>query len=165
LPAQDKYTFCPNNGANGTCYFWNATIAAYSTHKLACQNLGGYLVSFNTAEEQRLVQTQLSGVDNYWIGIEPFRNVSQFGPVFVWTDGQFIGNFTPSNSNPYRHWWVALDRLWTDSCMPACRLQGSLAAAGLLMALSVSGSLYGTIATCTCSRCEFHVAQVAVSLQ
>jgi hypothetical protein len=115
LPAQDKYTFCPNNGANGTCYFWNATTANYTNHRQACRNQGGYLASFNTAEEQRLVNRMLTA-DNYWIGIEPLRNVSTFGGVWVWADGQFIGNLTPSNSDPYRHWWVRLEAVLLQAC-------------------------------------------------
>ncbi len=46
LPANDLYYFCPTNGS--TCYFYNTTTAPYATHKLACSNLGGYLVSWNT---------------------------------------------------------------------------------------------------------------------
>jgi hypothetical protein len=46
LPANDLYYFCPTNGS--TCYFYNTTTAPYTTHKLACSNLGGYLVSWNT---------------------------------------------------------------------------------------------------------------------
>lgn len=37
--------------------------------------------------------------NNYYMGIEQIST-----NTFVWLDGSFIGNTTPSNSNPYRHW-------------------------------------------------------------
>jgi hypothetical protein len=103
LPANDRNNWCPNNGANGTCYFWNETTATYAVQKSACQRMGGYLVSYNTAMEQRLVDAVFAA-NNYWLGIEPLRNTSVFGTNWVLADGQFLGNMTPSNSNPYRHW-------------------------------------------------------------
>jgi hypothetical protein len=45
LPANDATNWCPTG--SGTCYFYNSTTAPYATHKLACQQRGGYLVSWN----------------------------------------------------------------------------------------------------------------------
>lgn len=104
LPANDKFNFCLNSGASGTCYRWNNTIDTYAKHKANCQNLGGYLVSYNTEAEQRSVETAFSGAANYWLGIEPLRNVTLYGGVWVLADGQFLGNLTPSTAGPYRHW-------------------------------------------------------------
>jgi hypothetical protein len=106
LPANDLTTFC--NTTLGSCYFYNTTTASYSDHKANCQRMGGYLVSYNTAMEQYLVELALTPINNYYLGIEPIGNISLNGGTFMWLDGTFIGNTTPSNSNPYRHWWVVL---------------------------------------------------------
>jgi hypothetical protein len=37
--------------------------------------------------------------NNYYMGIEQIAT-----NTFVWLDGSFIGNTTPSNSSPYKHW-------------------------------------------------------------
>jgi hypothetical protein len=50
-------------------------------------------------EEQALVEAQLVLATNYYMGIEQIST-----NTFVWLDGTFIGNTTPSNSNPYKHW-------------------------------------------------------------
>ena len=53
------------------------------------------------AEEQRIVEKQLPTATSagYYLGIEEISN-----GTFVLLDGTFIGNTTPSNSNPYKHW-------------------------------------------------------------
>ncbi len=104
LPANDKYTFC--NTTLGSCYFYNDTTANYTNHKANCQRMGGYLVSYNSGNEQRIVEAALAPATNYYLGIEPLGNTTLFGGTFVMLDGTFLGNTTPSDSNPYRHWWV-----------------------------------------------------------
>jgi hypothetical protein len=68
--------------------------------------MGGYLVSYNSADEQRLVETAFAPANNYYLGIEALGNTTIAGGTFVMLDGTFLGNTTPSSSNPYRHWWV-----------------------------------------------------------
>jgi hypothetical protein len=52
-----------------------------------------------SAAEQLAVETALELPNLYYMGIEQISL-----NTFVWLDGSFIGNTTPSNSNPYRHW-------------------------------------------------------------
>jgi hypothetical protein len=40
----------------GSCYFYNSSSASYTVHRSACQQLGGTLVGFASAEEQRSVE-------------------------------------------------------------------------------------------------------------
>jgi hypothetical protein len=74
VPANSYSTFCPPNGAS--CYFYNRTTANYTVHKAACQARGGYLVAFNSAEEQEAVEawfvTTTAAMANQspWIGVE-----------------------------------------------------------------------------------------------
>jgi hypothetical protein len=79
--------------------------------------MGGYLVSYNSGDEQRLVEVALAPANNYYLGIEPLGNTTIKGGIFVMLDGTFLGNTTPSNSNPYKHWWVLLQS--TVCCHPA----------------------------------------------
>jgi hypothetical protein len=102
LPANDRLTFCSTT--LGSCYFYNATSATYAVHKARCQSMGGYLVSYNTAAEQRMVETALSTASNVYMGIEALGNSTLNGGTFVMLDGTFLGNLTPSSSNPYKHW-------------------------------------------------------------
>ena len=69
-------------------------------HKTACKSLGGYLVSYNTAAEQVVVENELNVPTDYYLGVE------QQGSSWMLADGTFLGNTTPSNSSPYKHWWV-----------------------------------------------------------
>jgi hypothetical protein len=74
VPINDYTTFCPPNGAS--CYFYNRTTANYTVHKAACQARGGYLVAFNSAEEQEAVEawfvttTAAMASQSPWIGVE-----------------------------------------------------------------------------------------------
>jgi hypothetical protein len=102
LPANDKFYFC--NTTLGSCYFYNETTANYTNHKASCQAMGGYLVSYNSGNEQSMVEVALAPANNYYLGIEPLGNTTIKGGIFVMLDGTFLGNTTPSNSNPYKHW-------------------------------------------------------------
>jgi hypothetical protein len=51
-----------------------------------------------SAAEQREVEFHLPAAANYYIGVEPM------GASWVLSDGTFLGNTTPSNSSPYKHW-------------------------------------------------------------
>lgn len=109
LPASDKFYYC--NAALGSCYFWNTVTANYTTHRANCQRMGGYLVSYNSGLKQYTVEQALSPTDislpanNYYLGIEPLMsNTNLTGGFFVMLDGTFLGNTTPSNSDPYKHW-------------------------------------------------------------
>jgi hypothetical protein len=45
-----------------SCYFYiTATQLRYNNSQAACQKLGGYLVAYNNATEQQLVETYFSG--------------------------------------------------------------------------------------------------------
>ena len=46
------------------------------------------------------MEVALALPDNYYMGIEQISN-----NTFVMLDGTFLGNMTPSNANPYKHWW------------------------------------------------------------
>jgi hypothetical protein len=65
--------------------------------------MGGYLASYNSAAEQRTVERVLAA-NNYWIGIDLLRNLTVHGSNWVLGDGSFIGDLTPSNADPYKHW-------------------------------------------------------------
>ena len=42
----DQLYFCPGNMTS--CYYYLKTTAAYSAQKTICQNMGGYLVAYNS---------------------------------------------------------------------------------------------------------------------
>ena len=46
----DEGNFCPPSSTS--CYYYNITAEDYASHKAACEQRGGYLVAYNTPEEQ-----------------------------------------------------------------------------------------------------------------
>ena len=91
----DRY--CPSYNPT-SCYILNVTGASYSSHKAACQAKGGYLVSWNSGEEQNEVEKALGVSAIYYMGVE------KAGTNWYLLDGTNLGNSTISNSDPYKHW-------------------------------------------------------------
>jgi hypothetical protein len=57
------------------------------------------LLRRNSGAEQLEVETVLAPLTDYFMGIEP-RGANNW----IMLDGTVLGNNTPSNSNPYKHW-------------------------------------------------------------
>jgi hypothetical protein len=65
------------------------------------------------------VESSITLLTDYYIGIE-----RQGVGNWIMLDGTFLGNNTPSNSNPYKHWcgmWLptALERCCSAAVAPA----------------------------------------------
>jgi hypothetical protein len=68
----DKRYYCP--AGSSSCYYYNTTTAVYSTQWLACQSQSGYLVAYNTAEEQ-VGEGAAGGVRGWGGGQRPSRSL------------------------------------------------------------------------------------------
>jgi hypothetical protein len=59
LPQDTEFQVC--NVTRGSCYRYQTGGAAITTHRTTCSNSGGYLVAWNSYEEQREVENYFTG--------------------------------------------------------------------------------------------------------
>jgi hypothetical protein len=81
LPPDNATVLCPDGGES--CYFWYHTSLSWERARAACkQNRGAFLVSYNSADEQLMVESYYRSTGRlfwyYWIGLE------KSGNVFYW---------------------------------------------------------------------------------
>jgi hypothetical protein len=70
-----------------------------SERMLAATHMDFFSRCRNSGAEQSDVESSITMLTDYYMGIEP-QGVGNW----IMLDGTFIGNNTPSNSNPYNHW-------------------------------------------------------------
>lgn len=98
VPQNNDYTYCPANGTS--CYFYKSASHTYANAVGYCQNLGGYVVAWNSDPEQLDVERYFistASLSEYWIGM------FKAGTLYFWNDGGFIGSLIPKRANPYVH--------------------------------------------------------------
>jgi hypothetical protein len=98
VPQNNDNTYCPANGTS--CYFYRSTTSTYSSAGAFCQNLGGYVVAWNSDPEQLDVERYFistASLARYWIGM------FKAGTLYFWNDGGFIGGLVPKRASPYVH--------------------------------------------------------------
>jgi hypothetical protein len=109
LPPNNLYWFCPS-GVSSSCYRVNASNANYATHKANCRAVGGDLVSFNSPEEQLLVEQYFVNTTNVLAGVHSWIGVELgSGSRYRWflADGTYVGEGHPYNGGAgamYAHW-------------------------------------------------------------
>ena len=59
LPQDNELQVC--NSTRGSCYKFIPGIASFTTQNTACSGLGGYLVAWNSYEEQLEVENYFTG--------------------------------------------------------------------------------------------------------
>lgn len=121
LPVNEYTTYCPANGAS--CYFYNRTSANYTTHRSSCQARGGYLVAFNSAEEQELVEAWFVTTTTAMSGQTPWIGVEQAGSQW-WAAAGIVLPKRPQDLKPAvsvfcqpSAWWLAVP--WLRPAMRA----------------------------------------------
>ena len=65
-----------------------------------CQDLGGYVVAWNSEPEQLDVERYFistAGLSQYW------TSMFKAGTLYFWADGGYIGSLIPKGANPYVH--------------------------------------------------------------
>jgi hypothetical protein len=75
---------CPSSANFTSCYYFNTSLDSYANHKSNCARMGGYLVAYNTADEQLEVENAFPSVRSgyTWIGLE------RSGNLWYWLDGR-----------------------------------------------------------------------------
>jgi hypothetical protein len=53
--------FCTNRAVNNTCYFYNSTFLGRDRAQQTCEGMGGWLVAYNTGDEQLQVENYFTG--------------------------------------------------------------------------------------------------------
>ncbi len=61
IPTDNDRTFCASGAVNETCYFYNPTWLDRDKAQQACQARGGWLVAYNSGEEQLEVEKYFTG--------------------------------------------------------------------------------------------------------
>jgi hypothetical protein len=61
VPTDSDRVFCTSGAVNQTCYFYNHVWLSRDNAQRACEGRGGWLVAYNSAEEQLEVETYFSG--------------------------------------------------------------------------------------------------------
>ncbi len=77
LPPDNDTVICPDGGES--CYFYYHRSLSFEKAKAACrQNPGAFLVSYNSGEEQLLVERYYRATGRlfwyYWIGLDKIGN-------------------------------------------------------------------------------------------
>lgn len=77
VPTDNDRIFCTARSVNNTCYFYNSSNVVRSVAKASCDAMKGWLVAYNSAEEQL-------EVENYFTGEK--RILTQHSVLTGWCD-------------------------------------------------------------------------------
>ena len=98
VPQNNDNTYCPANGTS--CYFFKSAASSYANAVGYCQDLGGYVVAWNSEPEQLDVERYFistAGLSQYW------TSMFKAGTLYFWADGGYIGSLIPKSAKPYVH--------------------------------------------------------------
>jgi hypothetical protein len=61
IPTDNDRVFCTSSAVNETCYFYNNTFLGRDRAQQTCEGMGGWLVAYNTGDEQLQVENYFTG--------------------------------------------------------------------------------------------------------